>query len=384
MLEAQAQDNTTVEDTMAEAARLNITVMRIFATGVDPEMPLMEEPGVYNEEMLLALDGVMAAAARNGIRVTLVPSRNWENPDSKGMFAAWAGLSSSDEFFTSRDAQTAFQDHLEFLATRVNNITGVRYMDDPTIFSWNLMNEPRFFPNNTVCQENVQLCTDAMQEWIETTSQFIKTVDPNHLVAIGSEGFWGPDSPNVQSNPNGGDWATETGQNFYNNSMPDSIDYAVIHIWPDNWNVSTDVIDTWVRDHIVEARELGKPLVIEEFGKNVSSHRAEEIEQERNPVFRNVFAHLNQSLVDDDILKGAMYWMWDPMLEGPASQNWTDFSQDQVLLNETTVTDIILPTARMAAGHRPPVEVCPPAPEVPEPEQPVATAGRKLLRALRI
>ena len=25
------------------------------------------------------------------------------------------------------------------------------------------------------------------QEWIETTSQFIKTVDPNHMVAIGSE-----------------------------------------------------------------------------------------------------------------------------------------------------------------------------------------------------
>ena len=185
-----------------------------------------------------------------------------------------------------------------------------------------------------------------------------------------------------------------------------------------------------------------------------------------------MFAHLNQSLVDDDVLKGcvswvrlgqrtgwalrmvsdmctclevvspavmpaqsppfiflfalshlnrAMYWMWDPLLEGPASQNWTDFSQDQVLmanknvrvgsdldvfriklyprecqglskrqsysqvlLNETTVTDIIVPTARMAAGHRPPVEVCPPAPEVPEPEQPVATAGRKLLRALRI
>ena len=49
------------------------------------------------------------------------------NP-SRVQFAAWAGLSSSDEFFTSRDAQTAFQDHLEFLATRVNNITGVRYM----------------------------------------------------------------------------------------------------------------------------------------------------------------------------------------------------------------------------------------------------------------
>ena len=48
-------------------------------------LPTFYYIGVYNEEMLLALDGVMAAAARNGIRVTLVPSRNWENPDSKGM-----------------------------------------------------------------------------------------------------------------------------------------------------------------------------------------------------------------------------------------------------------------------------------------------------------
>ena len=32
-----------------------------------------------------------------------------------------------------------------------------------------------------------------------------------------------------------------------------------------------------------------------------------------------------------------MYWMWDPLLEGPASQNWTDFSQDQVLMANKNV-----------------------------------------------
>ena len=36
-------------------------------------------------------------------------------------------------------------------------------------------------------------------------------------------------------------------------------------------------------------------------------------------------------------LHRAMYWMWDPMLEGPASQNWTDFSQDQVLMANKNV-----------------------------------------------
>lgn len=37
-------------------------------------------------------------------------------------------------------------DHANFMQavlTRVNYITGVAYKDDPTIFGWELMNEPR-------------------------------------------------------------------------------------------------------------------------------------------------------------------------------------------------------------------------------------------------
>lgn len=39
--------------------------------------------GKYNQVALEALDGVMAAAADNDIRVTLVLARNWDGPDNK-------------------------------------------------------------------------------------------------------------------------------------------------------------------------------------------------------------------------------------------------------------------------------------------------------------
>lgn len=49
MLEAQAglggTDGKAVENLMQQAAALNITVLRVFATGVTPELPLQLEPG---------------------------------------------------------------------------------------------------------------------------------------------------------------------------------------------------------------------------------------------------------------------------------------------------------------------------------------------------
>jgi len=50
-------------------------------------------------------------------------------------------------------------------------------------------------------------------------------MDPNHLVAIGNEGFFGPDSKFASANPPG-DWATYTGQDFEKSSALPTIDYA--------------------------------------------------------------------------------------------------------------------------------------------------------------
>ena len=75
-----------------------------------------------------------------------------------------------------------------------------------------------------------------VQRWIEEMSGYLKQTDPNHMVTVGEEGFYGPGSAAEAANPGTG-WATITGQNFSANHAPDSIDFAAIHLWPDNWEV---------------------------------------------------------------------------------------------------------------------------------------------------
>jgi endo-1,4-beta-mannosidase len=68
-------------------------------------------------------------------------------------------------FFTDPKAIDAFKNHISFMSNRTNSVNGVKYSDDPTIFSWNLMNEPRFFGNDTTCQNDAKKCQDEFQSW---------------------------------------------------------------------------------------------------------------------------------------------------------------------------------------------------------------------------
>lgn len=64
-------------------------------------------------------------------------------------------------------------------------------------------------------------------------SAYVKSLDPNHLVTIGAEGFFGEGEEGASDNP--GDWAKELGSSFVRDHLVDGIDFASIHFWPDNW-----------------------------------------------------------------------------------------------------------------------------------------------------
>ena len=52
-------------------------------------------------------------------------------------------------------------------------------------------------------------------------SAYVKQLDANHMVTIGSEGFWGTATPLEKKNPAA--WAAQTGQNFtVNHALPTS------------------------------------------------------------------------------------------------------------------------------------------------------------------
>lgn len=60
-------------------------------------------------------------------------------------------------------------------------------------------------------------------------------------VTTGEEGFWPQGSIWAPFNPWGSDvprnWSYGTGQDFSAQHAIDSIDFAVMHLWPDNWAV---------------------------------------------------------------------------------------------------------------------------------------------------
>ena len=76
-----------------------------------------------------------------------------------------------------------------------------------------------------------------IQAWVGEMSAYLKSIDSNHLVTVGEEGFWGYNDANIGYNPENSvsPWAALTGNNFTAQHNFDSIDFTGIHYWPDQW-----------------------------------------------------------------------------------------------------------------------------------------------------
>lgn len=75
-------------------------------------------------------------------------------------YIQWAGAKGNDPFFTDAKAKQLFKDHIDAMTSRRNTINNRLYKDDPTIFAWDLMNEPRCdcFPDSIPVPDSVVSC----------------------------------------------------------------------------------------------------------------------------------------------------------------------------------------------------------------------------------
>ena len=63
---------------------------------------------------------------------------------------------------------------------------------------------------------------------------YVKSIDPKHLLEIGSEGFYGPSTPDRdQFNPS--TYSTKVGTVFVRNHQVLGVDFASVHIYADHW-----------------------------------------------------------------------------------------------------------------------------------------------------
>jgi mannan endo-1,4-beta-mannosidase len=76
-------------------------------------------------------------------------------------------------------------------------------------------------------------CATIFPEWVDEMSTYVKSLDANHLVTVGEEGFFSANEKNAKHNPQ--KWGEEIGQSFATDHLAANVDFATVHIWPDNW-----------------------------------------------------------------------------------------------------------------------------------------------------
>jgi mannan endo-1,4-beta-mannosidase len=236
---------------------------------VSPALQL--SPGVYNPDLLEGLDFLLAEMAKRKMVAILFLTNAWEWSGGFSQYVSWSEnkpipypetnghtwgefMTFSGTFHQCANGKELFRKHIKYMLSRTNQTTGIAYTNDPTIMTWELANEPRAFSDaNKVPFLN----------WVNETSAYIKSLDSNHLVTVGSEGKWGCE----------GDIDL-----FEMIHSSKNVDYMTVHIWPFNWSwlnpkdmqgtMSKAIENTgnYIDEHLKVAAKLRKPLVFEEFG----------------------------------------------------------------------------------------------------------------------
>lgn len=304
---------------------LGITNLRILASAEEGRLRNSIKPGFrtkagWNETLFTGLDYCMAEVAKRGMKAVLYLTNFWEW--SGGMMTyldyttgsiidmgdpahPWPAFADRNAgFYRNADAIAMYHDHVRYLVSRTNSVTGKLYCDDPAIMAWQLCNEPRPGGSDAVIAKSLP----DYYAWISSTAKLIRSIDSNHLVSLGHEGTI----------------AANGREDVFIDAHAD-IDYVTAHIWPLNWGWvnGKDLAGTWtagsrkVQDyldtHVRLANAIGKPLVIEEFGfpRDGEGYDPTVSTEYRERYYKMIYDVAEASIASGGPVAGTNFWAWN-------------------------------------------------------------------------
>jgi mannan endo-1,4-beta-mannosidase len=257
-------------DFLKEAGVMNL---RLMASGEGPKTEpfritptLQESVGDWNEDVLVGLDFVLAEMGKRNMKGVLCLNNFFYWSGGMAQYVSWftgekipypeehswdAYMRFSARFYTLPKATNLYYDLIEKLVSRKNTITNEWYVNDPTIMSWQLANEPREFGHDK-----------KYFKWVKKSSDLIRKLDENHLICIGNEGILDH----------------LVGSTYKKTAALKNIDYLTVHLWPENWgwyspkNPDESFETTKIKSKAYIEKNAGvsksvlKPIVLEEFG----------------------------------------------------------------------------------------------------------------------
>lgn len=284
--------------------------------------PTFHSKDSVNSDLLVGLDFFLAEMAQRDMKAVLYLTNFWEW--SGGMMTylyyatgqymnmgdpahPWPAFpNATAQFYANPAAMGMFRDWVKTIVGRTNSITGKRYAEDPAIMAWQHANEPR--PAGDAATAEPLL--PAYYSWLRETAKLVKTLDPNHLMCTGNEGLKG---------------TVERAEVYKTvHSIPE-IDYCTAHIWPLNWEwvdakniagtneASFAKVRDYIARHLALAGEIGKPLVIEEFGypRDGGGYDTDEATSFKDGYYKLIYDHVEASAKSGGPLQGSNFWAWN-------------------------------------------------------------------------
>lgn len=307
---------------------LGVTNLRLLASAEEGPLKNSVKPGfrtrgnAWNPALLDGLDFCLAEMGKRNMKAVLYLTNFWEwsggiatylyyvtgkyidAGDPNHPWPAFANAAS--QFYGNKQAVALMHDWVRALVGRTNGITGQPYRDDPTIMSWQLANEPR--PGGS--PEDAAPKLAGFYEWVHGTAKLIKSIDRNHLVSTGSEGLKG---------------TVESADIFLKEHGFPEIDYTTAHIWPLNWSwvdaknlagtneAGMAKVREYIDQHTGYARQLGKPLVIEEFGfpRDGGGYDVESATSYKDAYYKTIYDAVENSVRTGGPVQGSNFWAWN-------------------------------------------------------------------------
>lgn len=313
---------------------------------------LQTAPGVYNDTILDGLDYFMNELKKREMTAVLYLNNSWEWSGGYSLYLQWAGHGKAvvpaidgwpaymeyvKQFVMSDSAKALFANHVDFIIKRTNRYNGLKYIDDPTLMSWQIGNEPRAFSEEG---------KEPFAAWLADVAAQIKALDPNHMISVGSEGKHG----------------CEQDIDLFEKVHADAnIDYMNIHLWPFNWGwVKEDSLSEmlpqakintkkYIDEHLVLAEKYKKPIVMEEFGfpRDGFQFTKESSTTARDEFYRYVFDLIRQDREQGGLFAGCNFWAWGGFANHTPGhiywEAWDDYmgdpAQEQQGLNSVFASD---------------------------------------------
>lgn len=325
---------------------LGINNLRVLAVSEKTDMKSAVRPattgapGKYDENLLAGMDFLLAELGKRDMTAVIYLNNFWQwsggftqymnwfagtpalDPNVTGDYSAF--MANSARFYTNQAAQDEYRNVIKTIVNRVNTVTGVAYRDDPAIMSWQLANEPR--PGNDKASDAEKA---VYTKWIDTSAQYIHGLDKNHLVSSGSEGLAG---------------SAQDAKLYVAAHSSRHVDYLTYHLWPKNWSWfdSKKPVETWdgaiaksrayLNTHIDLARQLKKPIVLEEFGldRDGPSFDRRATTKLRDRFYGEIFDLVQARAAKGDPIAGWNFWAWGGMGRAANADYWWKEGNDFV------------------------------------------------------